>query len=78
MGIEPTYQLVAGTTGLKPGEPTRCPSAPPIRLAIPEREQLRRRIFGGPPKLVKRNHPTEGEIAAPRMAEYTSACGSPC
>lgn len=28
MGIEPTYQLVAGTTGLKPGGPTRCPTAP--------------------------------------------------
>src|ERR1043166_987676 len=28
MGIEPTYQLVTGTTGLKPGGPTRCPTAP--------------------------------------------------
>src|SRR5262247_1677104 len=27
MGIEPTYQLVTGTTGLKPGGPTRCPTA---------------------------------------------------
>ena len=28
MGIEPTYQLVTGTSGLKPGKPTRCLSAP--------------------------------------------------
>ena len=34
MGIEPTYQLVTGTTGLKPGEPTRCPSAPVIGPTI--------------------------------------------
>jgi len=27
MGIEPTFQLVTGTSGLKPGGPTRCPSA---------------------------------------------------
>ena len=27
MGIEPTFQLVTGTSGLKPGGPTRSPSA---------------------------------------------------
>lgn len=30
MGIEPTFQLVTRTTGLKPGEPTRSPSVPVI------------------------------------------------
>ena len=40
MGIEPTYQLVAGTTGLKPGEPTRCPSDP-VNLSCAQR--LRKR-----------------------------------
>ena len=56
MGIEPTYQLVAGTTGLKPGEPTRCPSAPPFpRFGLVENFFLR--IFNASQILVKQYHP---------------------
>src|SRR5262245_7618578 len=49
----------------------QVPFRSPDPLAIPVREKLRRRIFEGPPKIVKRNHPATGEIAASAMAEYT-------
>ena len=62
MGIEPTYQLVAGTTGLKPGEPTRCPSAPPFpRSGLDENFLFR--IFNASQILVKEYHPKIAQIA---------------